>query len=161
MAASNVDLIVTSASGIVGAIIGSLISGLSARTQRNADFDGRVHEAFFAVNAALDDLRASESAETSRALRQSIIRLMSAALSAGIDSQIVYVLGRVQLGLLRWPEFRDTRKELVLESLGAWAAVLVVSASRVPRWRRHGRWMPTYLREEKLKADALESVPFI
>lgn len=148
-------------SGLVGAIFGAVVTvWFGAELARRRTADAELFSRFWAYSRAIRELPNDESAHGCRKVQDAIDGLIAAGIMAGIDSRICYVVGGSYLRLFSWPDYRETRKDLVVEDANNWAITFALVASGVPRFRRRGRWAPDFLKCQLVRAAGLEGLPF-
>lgn len=161
VAASTAEILIPAVFGLIGTIVGALISRAVAVSQHRADKDADVRLAGARCLIAFDEVREENSMENVRSARARLVELGFAAISAGIDTRLA--LGASQYGSENILFFADADMregmradplELAIES----AAALVAAVDTVPYRRRRGPFMEPDMKRRADKFNVMHEM---
>jgi hypothetical protein len=166
VAASTVDVLIPAVFGLIGTIVGALISRAVAVSQHRADKDADVRLTGAKYFVALDELVAENSAENIQSARARLTELGYAAISAGFDRRLA--LGAIRHGgenILLWanPANREGMRVDPMKLATECGHALVVAVDFIPYRRRRGPFMNPDLKKKADKYtepyEALHRIP--
>jgi hypothetical protein len=156
--ASTTEVVITATFGLIGTIVGALISRAVAVSTRRSDKDDEVRQATVKFFVALEELRAQKSMEDAHSAQARLVELGFAAMGAGIDTRLAH--GAIRYGgemllLYPTPEGKLTRVDPLVDAATR-AAALVAAVNKVPYWRRRGPFMEPYMRDQAEEYGTLD-----
>ena len=166
---STASILVPALAGFVGTVLGALIAWAAAasqvRLERNREFISESMNLF----DALEDLREEVQARTANkeeftgrdltgydATRRALQRVGVAAIAAGIDSAYVWeVIGFSKREIWQLSPADKNRRVSAFQELSEQVSSLVAAITKLPFWRRKGRFMHPNLKQRRKKLEIL------
>lgn len=152
--ASTTEVLITAAFGLAGTLIGALIAGTVAVTQRRGDKDERVQNAAIDFIATLEDLVEEPSLATLTATDYAYRVLSIRAEVAGIDKDLASGSLAVAQSWYRQiyrekPPDLDLPERRRFADLAVREASVLMTAARIPYRKRRGRFMDLDLKKKR------------
>jgi hypothetical protein len=156
IAASTAEVLIPAVFGLVGAIIGALISWAAAVSQRRKDKDDDVRIAWLRFVNALNELRGKPADEGARRAYTRLVELGFTAMSAGIDLRLAHGAMRYGGDMINRYDMAEHMRVDPLQYAQEQGAQLIAAVNTVRYWRRRGPFMDPDIRRRAEKYARLD-----